>query len=480
MLNLTDSTTAVAPDTAAAAFEPRIVAFVCKWCTYAGADLAGTSRMVYPPNVRTLMLPCTGRIDTSFVLRAFLQGADGVLVSGCHPGDCHYTAGNFRARRRWTLFRDLLDVIGFDLNRLEIAWVSAAEGAKWVKIITEFTEKIRNLGPYHDMRRVASDHVPPIAPPAGGHGTVVSRDRQGAEARARPQLHADRHVAGGGNGRVRAPAQLTEAATEALRGGKVNVILGWVRNRTLGQARPTWIAQPEAAADLVAPGDAGNLARLLKRPEVRALLPAGIVARAAEVMALNVLAQEAQLDPAKVFLFVVAPDGRYLGLMDLAEATERVVADNVKGLDDDRPAGFSDETLAALDELMARLPRDRWQFWAAQFEKCIKCYACRGSCPLCDCETCFADRNQPQWFPTGSDGPGNLGWHVIRAFHLAGRCVGCGACQEACPAGIPLNLMGAALSRSALRHFGHRAGVSSRGVPLQSDYRTEDGEAFIL
>jgi coenzyme F420-reducing hydrogenase delta subunit len=113
-------------------FEPRIVAFVCKWCTYAGADLAGTSRMTYAPNVRTLMLPCTGRIDVSFVLRAFLDGADGVIVSGCHPGDCHYTAGNYRARRRWILFRDLLNVIGFDLNRFELAWISAAEGAKWV------------------------------------------------------------------------------------------------------------------------------------------------------------------------------------------------------------------------------------------------------------------------------------------------------------------------------------------------------------
>src|SRR5512135_1454385 len=126
-------------------FEPRIVAFVCKWCTYAGADLAGTSRQVYPSNVRALMLPCTGRIDVTFVLRAFLQGADGVIVSGCHPGDCHYTAGNFRARRRWMILRDLLDVLGFDMRRLDMAWISAAEGAKWVKTIQSFTDRIREL-----------------------------------------------------------------------------------------------------------------------------------------------------------------------------------------------------------------------------------------------------------------------------------------------------------------------------------------------
>src|SRR5512133_1471071 len=146
-------TSTVSPATG---FEPRIVAFVCKWCTYAGADLAGTSRMVYPPNVRTIMLPCTGRIDVSFVLRAFLQGADGVIVSGCHPGDCHYTAGNYRARRRWILFRDLLDVLGVDLRRFELAWISAAEGVKWVKTITDFTARIRTLGAYTPMHELAA------------------------------------------------------------------------------------------------------------------------------------------------------------------------------------------------------------------------------------------------------------------------------------------------------------------------------------
>jgi len=115
-------------------FEPKIVAFVCTWCTYAGADLAGTSRMQYPPNVRVLKFPCTGRIDPVFILRAFQKGADGVLVSGCHPGDCHYMAGNFHARRRFAAFRALLGFVGVDLQRLQFSWVSAAEGGKWSPI----------------------------------------------------------------------------------------------------------------------------------------------------------------------------------------------------------------------------------------------------------------------------------------------------------------------------------------------------------
>jgi len=130
------------------AFEPRIVAFVCNWCTYAGADLAGTSRLQYAPNVRIVKLPCTGRIDPLFVLKAFEGGADAVLVSGCHPGDCHYTSGNYHARRRWTVFRRLLEFTGIDETRLMFSWVSAAEGQKFADLINDLTAKVRAAGPF--------------------------------------------------------------------------------------------------------------------------------------------------------------------------------------------------------------------------------------------------------------------------------------------------------------------------------------------
>jgi F420-non-reducing hydrogenase iron-sulfur subunit len=133
-------------------FEPKIIAFVCTWCTYAGADLAGTSRMQYPANVRVLKFPCTGRIDPVFILKAFQQGADGVLVSGCHPGDCHYISGNYHARRRFAVFRRLLDFMGVDLNRLQFSWVSAAEGGKWVEVVTELTERVRAMGPMKEFK----------------------------------------------------------------------------------------------------------------------------------------------------------------------------------------------------------------------------------------------------------------------------------------------------------------------------------------
>ena len=135
-------------------FEPRIVAFVCNWCTYAGADLAGTSRMTYEPNVRMIRLPCTGRIDILLILKAFEQGADGVVVSGCHPGDCHYTSGNMTARRRFALFHRLCDYLGIDMERIQFAWISAAEAGKWVSVINNFTEKIRKVGPYDQFGKM--------------------------------------------------------------------------------------------------------------------------------------------------------------------------------------------------------------------------------------------------------------------------------------------------------------------------------------
>jgi F420-non-reducing hydrogenase iron-sulfur subunit len=138
-----------------AAFEPRITAFVCNWCTYTGADLAGTSRLQMSPNVRIIRLPCTGRIDPLFILKAFERGADGVIVSGCHPADCHYTAGNYHARRRFALFEDLITFMGIDPRRVTFSWVSASEGAKWRDVVDAATANARTLGPFDEYHATA-------------------------------------------------------------------------------------------------------------------------------------------------------------------------------------------------------------------------------------------------------------------------------------------------------------------------------------
>jgi coenzyme F420-reducing hydrogenase delta subunit len=135
-------------------FEPRIMAFVCNWCTYTGADLAGTSRLQMAPNVRIVRLPCTGRIDPLFIVKAFERGADGVIVSGCHPADCHYTSGNYHARRRFALALELMTFLGIDPGRLTFSWVSASEGNKWAEVVNRTTNRVRKLGPmdsYHQL-----------------------------------------------------------------------------------------------------------------------------------------------------------------------------------------------------------------------------------------------------------------------------------------------------------------------------------------
>ena len=135
-------------------WEPRIVAFLCNWCSYAGADLAGMSRLAYPAAIKIIRVPCSGRVDPMFVLKSFEQGADLVLVSGCHPGDCHYASGNYHARRKLLAFRELMSFLGIDPRRFKISWVSAAEGAKWSSLVTQITAEAKALGPFETFSEI--------------------------------------------------------------------------------------------------------------------------------------------------------------------------------------------------------------------------------------------------------------------------------------------------------------------------------------
>lgn len=131
-------------------FEPKIVGFLCNWCSYAGADMAGTSRISYPPNIRIIRVPCSGRVDPLIIVKSFQRGADGVLIAGCHPGDCHYTEGNYYARRRFALLRPLLEFVGIERNRFRVEWVSAAEGRRFSEVVSSFTDQVAELGPRQD------------------------------------------------------------------------------------------------------------------------------------------------------------------------------------------------------------------------------------------------------------------------------------------------------------------------------------------
>jgi coenzyme F420-reducing hydrogenase delta subunit len=167
-------------------WQPKILAFLCNWCSYAGADLAGVSRLQYPPTIRVLRVPCSGRVNPLYILKALQQGVDGVLVSGCHPGDCHYLTGNYFARRKFHLLKALLDFTGIEEGRVQFSWVSAAEGARFASVIAEVTERVRALGPARRMVKTGwlGDFDKALA--AVGEGAGCGVRGSGAAAGVRP------------------------------------------------------------------------------------------------------------------------------------------------------------------------------------------------------------------------------------------------------------------------------------------------------
>lgn len=397
------------------AFEPKIVAYVCNWCTYLGADLAGTNRLEYPPNVRIIRLPCTGRIDFNLIVKGFEVGADAVLVSGCHPGDCHYTAGNYHARRRWMLFRPLLETLGFDMRRIHFTWISAAEGKKFQQVISEITESTRALGPAKYLKPVDGVKAPDWSPPPPASPPATDQS-----------------------------AAVREAAAQLLASGAVKVVIGYDEN-----GAPAFAYSPEDAARLAFNERASvNLAVYLTRKEIRALGRAGIVCTPATSRALNVLEAESQID------------------------REQIVEIPVE-----RPSG--PPNFAALDSFLQLAPAERMAWWIQELDRCVKCYACRAVCPMCYCERCIAEKNRPQEISPSATLEGNFAWHIARAFHQAGRCVGCGECTRACPAGISLNLLNATLARAALEQFNYRAGAERGAETLIGHYSLQDKEDFI-
>lgn len=493
-------------------WEPRVVAFACYWCSYAGADMAGTLRLHYPPNVHVVQLPCSGHVDALYLLKAFEGGADGVVVSGCHPGDCHYFHGNLLSRRRFALMRQLMHLLGLDSRRLHFAWVSASEGAKWAELMTDAVDQVRSAGPLGGWSGKPGASAPRPSLPARGEAP-----------RGRPDPARDAAVTD----------HLRAKARELLEEGRVSQVVGYGK-APAGPMAPLLIRDPDGA-DALEWNDRcfSNLATYLPRhphlhpaagegssakegaedtdtpangpessPDGGSPAPSpgrvAVVAKPCDAKAIVGLEQEnRQVDRSDLVVLGVPCSGMWEddalaakcyacagGTTSLADwritPEGAVAAGEAPEEEEGAPLPTTeDPRRAELDALWEASSEARWAYWQDQFQHCLRCDACRAVCPLCYCDTCVTEKHRPQWISPAADAKGNTAWNFIRAYHLVGRCVGCDECARACPADIRLDLVNLAMAREVEERFGYRAGEDATVPPPLATYQPDDPEEFI-
>jgi len=263
---------------------------------------------------------------------------------------------------------------------------------------------------------------------------------------------------------------LRQDAASLLADERAKLIIGF-RERA-GECVPAFIVDADQANDLVYDETCiANLAAYLRKPEVRQRRPVALVARPEVMRSLVLLKAEHQITDDDVLVLGVGDDP-YHGVLTLTEM-QTLLNEQYADLAPD------EETLAEIARIEEMSPEERARFWTEQFAKCTRCYACRAACPMCYCERCIVDRNLPQWISTAAAQHGNYAWNVIRAFHLAGRCTECGACEAACPQGIPLMLLNSLLAREVREQLGENPGYDAEAEPVIGSWNKEDDEDFI-
>ncbi|MBO4334617.1 MAG: hydrogenase iron-sulfur subunit [Desulfovibrio sp.] len=466
--------------------ELRIVGFLCNWCSYGGADTAGVARASQPTDLRIIRVPCSGRVDPLFVLKALLNGADGVLVSGCHPRDCHYGTGNFYARRRLEVLKRFLPILGIDPARFSYTWVSASEGQRWQKVVSRFTEEIHALGPAPRF-----EAVEPLA-----KACSWTQESKGPVSVISPELLE----------------QLKKAIADKL--PELDCVLGWQEGRDLLHSVPLFIRSEDDLTKLRCDATChNNLVRYL--PDLKGQ-KVGIIVRSCEARSVVQLLQEGLISREELVVFALPCQGlldlprleealgRYQRLEDLTltETTLRLRVDGqervfqtadfrqsrceqcpgeLPAIADQSFGDFSGQTasqtlppeLAFLDSLNLQ---ERMGFWRACMERCILCHACRNSCPMCVCrDQCIAESREPHWQSAEASVKEKFFFQIIHALHLAGRCTGCGECQANCPVGLPIFALRAHLNRIVSELFdGYQAGCDPKAVPPLLTYSQEE------
>ena len=471
--------------------ELRIVGFLCNWCSYGGADTAGVARFTQPTDLRIIRVPCSGRVNPLFPLKALLSGADGVLVSGCHPRDCHYSEGNYHARRRLETLKEFLPIIGIDPRRFEYTWVSASEGQRWQAVVTAFTERVHKLGPAPKFEDAKPMYVMPnldLPAPLRPLGCGVN------------------------------PAAMTELKDQikaALEAKEVEFVMGWQKGFDGLHATPLYMRKPEDVEKLIwGPLNVHSLATYLPLFKGKKV---GIVVKGCDSRGVVELLQENLINREDVVVFGMGCNGtidinRVLAKIgDVTEvesvtgsgATLKVRADGkdyefaMQDVAQDKcractvpnavihdhfagsPTNIPDGAQPAMPAIMTFLDglslEDRMGFWRGHIDRCIRCYACRNACPMCvRRDNCVADSREPHWLTQEDSPTQKMFFQLIHAMHLAGRCTGCGECNRACPMGIPVGALKLQMGRVVKKLFEYAPGMDVDAVPPLLGFQLEE------
>jgi ferredoxin len=426
-------------------------------------------------------------VDPLFVAKALIAGADGVLVSGCHPRDCHYSDGNYYARRRLEVLKEFLPVTGIDPARFEYTWVSASEGARWRNVVTNFTDVVRKLGPAPRLDELSPCSMDSFASPSPAPVRALGWDaaQQG-----------------------RSLADLKEKIKAAL--PELDLVIGWEQGYDAAHGTPLFMRVPEDVDRLTfGPLSVQNPANFL--PELKDK-KVGIVVKGCDSKSIVELLQEKLIERGNVKIFamscggVVNQDGlpaHFDGRMPQSVTVEgeiaRIEVDGEareipfmkiaaeKCLKCVVPDGLINDVFvgskcsASMGVPSEAMPleslslADRMNFWRNRMERCIRCYACRNACPMCVCRShCIAETRDPHWVSQDDSASSKLLFQIIHALHLAGRCTACGECQRVCPVQIPVGLLKEQVSGVIKKLFAYGAGADLETIPPLLTFKTEE------
>jgi len=450
-------------EAAPAGDDPKIVAFLCTWCSYAGADLAGTGRNQYPPNIRVIRVPCSGRINPLYIIKALIEGADGVMVSGCHPGDCHYLVGNYHARRRFTVLKKLLAAAGFEQNRVHFTWVSASEGSRFADVVKDITKKVLDLGPSPFKSDFVNTHFIDLQLQSNDYCKNETEQYTSFDRRS-SQVNFSL-----------LQAQIVQHCREQLEAGIVNTVIGYKHCEDTGNGIPCFIDSSICSDELIWNNRCiSNLAGYLLEQNGKT----AIVAKPCDARAVVCFINENQLKRDDVYIIGIT----CFGMINSFNEPLPGCLDCKVNIPPVYDFLIDVSLIGSYEPVIGTSQSSNYSSkrFISEINKCILCFSCRQSCYGCYCNTCFIDRTEPDWQTGSPDFGKKMLYHLGRSNHLSGRCVECGACENACASGVDIRYLIRSVSDFIENTYDYRAGMSFEADPAMLSFKIDDSETGFL